>query len=171
MIVLFILAGLLIVFFVTKQFIEPFTSDTCNTYTACDTCADTDGCSWCPEKKLCFSNKRSIPSGCNVMSAISFKNGCSIDSTIPQLPPITDDTVVGALAGSNSSGGYDVTTDSLYKPLILDKTKPPNAYMIADMQYSPETVMANVNDVRQEVQRYQMELPNLITTYVNNMKS
>ena len=43
--------------------------------------------------------------------------------------------------------------------------------MIADMQYSPETVMANVNDVRQEVQRYQMELPNLITTYVNNMKS
>ena len=40
--------------------------------------------------------------------------------------------------------------------------------MTTNAQYTPETVMANVNDVRQEVQRYQAALPNVISHYVDN---
>ncbi len=68
------------------------------------------------------------------------------------------------------SGHYELF-ENYKEERIGNKTAPPNVYMTNNMEYSPETVMANVNDVRQELQRYQMELPNLITTYVNNMQS
>jgi len=42
--------------------------------------------------------------------------------------------------------------------------------MTDNMEYSPETVMANVNDIRHELERYQMELPNLVSAYVYNMR-
>ena len=149
--------GLLLLFFITRQYIDSFENvAACNTYTACETCANADGCSWCPEKNRCFSNdssadeKQKRPAGCNIMNAIAIPDRCSVDSSIPQLDPITD------------------ITDSLYKPLILDTIKPPNVYMTTNAQYTPETVMANVNDVRQEVQRYQTALPNVISHYVDN---
>lgn len=149
--------GLLLLFFITRQYIDTFENVTaCNTYTSCETCANADGCSWCPEKNLCFSNdnsadeKQKRPAGCNIMNAIAIPDRCSVDSSIPQLDPIAD------------------ITDSLYKPLILDTIKPPNVYMTTNAQYTPETVMANVNDVRQEVQRYQTALPNVISHYVDN---
>jgi len=92
---------------------------------------------------------------------------------IPQLPPVPYGTAVGANAGSNNSGfdgisSYDTANDALYKERIINKVPPPNVYLTDEMEYSPETVMANVNDVRQEVQRYQMELPNLVAVYVND---
>jgi hypothetical protein len=68
------------------------------------------------------------------------------------------------------SGHYELF-ENYKEERIGNKTAPPNVYMTNNMEYSPETVMANVNDVRQELQRYQMELPNLVTTYVNNMQS
>lgn len=155
--ILFIMIGLLLLFFITRQYIDSFENvAACNTYTACETCANADGCSWCPEKNRCFSNdssadeKQKRPAGCNIMNAIAIPDRCSVDSSIPQLDPITD------------------ITDSLYKPLILDTIKPPNVYMTTNAQYTPETVMANVNDVRQEVQRYQTALPNVISHYVDN---
>ena len=155
--ILFIMVGLLLLFFITRQYIDSFENVVaCNTYTSCEKCAGADGCSWCPEKNVCFSNainadeKQKRPPGCNIMNAIAFKDRCSVDSSIPQLDPITD------------------ITDSLYKPLILDTIKPPNVYMTTNAQYTPETVMANVNDVRQEVQRYQTALPNVISHYVDN---
>jgi hypothetical protein len=155
--ILFIMVGLLLLFFITRQYIDTFENvAACTTYTACETCANADGCSWCPEKNRCFSNdssadeKQKRPAGCNIMNAISIPDRCSVDSSIPQLDPIAD------------------ITDSLYKPLILDTIKPPNVYMTTNAQYTPETVMANVNDVRQEVQRYQTALPNVISHYVDN---
>ena len=92
---------------------------------------------------------------------------------IPQLPPVPYGTAVGANAGSNNSGydeirSYDTANNALYKERIINKVPPPNVYLTDEMEYSPETVMANVNDVRQEVQRYQMELPNLVAVYVND---
>lgn len=155
--ILFIMIVLLLLFFITLQYIDTFENvAACTTYTACETCANADGCSWCPEKNRCFSNdisadeKQKRPAGCNIMNAITIPDRCSVDSSIPQLDPIAD------------------ITDSLYKPLILDNIKPPNVYMTTDVQYTPETVMANVNDVRQEVQRYQTALPNVISHYVDN---
>lgn len=36
--------------------------------------------------------------------------------------------------------------------------------MTNDMQYTPETVMAELNDVRQTVDRYNTQLPDIIAT-------
>ena len=51
-----------------------------------------------------------------------------------------------------------------YKNQIADRVRPPNVYMTNDMQYTPETVMANLNDVRQTVNRYNTQLPDIIAT-------
>ena len=89
--------------------------------------------------------------------------------SIPQLPPVPYGTAVGANAGSNNSGfdgisGYNTANDALYKERIKNKVPPPNVYMTDDMEYTPETIMANVNDVRQMVQRYQTQLPNMVSS-------
>lgn len=51
-----------------------------------------------------------------------------------------------------------------YNNQIADRVRPPNVYMTNDMQYTPETVMAELNDVRQTVDRYNAQLPNIIAT-------
>ena len=51
-----------------------------------------------------------------------------------------------------------------YKNQIADRVRPPNVYMTNDMQYTPETIMANLNDVRQTVDRYNAQLPDIIST-------
>lgn len=51
-----------------------------------------------------------------------------------------------------------------YKNQIADRVRPPNVYMTDDMQYTPETVMAELNDVRQTVDRYNAQLPDIIAT-------
>ena len=50
------------------------------------------------------------------------------------------------------------------KNQIADRVRPPNVYMTDKMQYTPETVMANLNDVRQTVDRYNTQLPDIIAT-------
>ena len=51
-----------------------------------------------------------------------------------------------------------------YKNQIADRVRPPNVYMTTEMQYTPETVMAELNDVRQTVDRYNAQLPDIIST-------
>lgn len=51
-----------------------------------------------------------------------------------------------------------------YKNQIDDRVRPPNVYMTDVMQYTPETVMAELNDVRQTVNRYNAQLPDIIST-------
>lgn len=51
-----------------------------------------------------------------------------------------------------------------YKNQIADRVRPPNVYMTTEMQYTPETVMAELNDVRQTVDRYNAQLPDIIAT-------
>ena len=51
-----------------------------------------------------------------------------------------------------------------YKNQIADRVRPPNVYMTDVMQYTPETVMAELNDVRQTVNRYNAQLPDIIAT-------
>lgn len=50
------------------------------------------------------------------------------------------------------------------KNQIADRVRPPNVYMTTEMQYTPETVMAELNDVRQTVDRYNSQLPDIIST-------
>lgn len=60
------------------------------------------------------------------------------------------------------SGNYE-TFQNYKEERIKNKMPPPNVYTTDNMEYSPETVMANANDVRQIVQRYQMELPDMVS--------
>jgi Cdc6-like AAA superfamily ATPase len=50
------------------------------------------------------------------------------------------------------------------KNQIADRVRPPNVYMTDHMQYTPETIMANLNDVRQTVDRYNAQLPDIIAS-------
>ena len=54
--------------------------------------------------------------------------------------------------------------NDIYRNQIDDRVRPPNVYMTDNMQYTPETVMANLNDVRQTVDRYNAQLPDIIAT-------
>jgi len=56
------------------------------------------------------------------------------------------------------------TADDIYKNQVADRVRPPNVYMTDKMEYTPETIMANLNDVRQTVDRYNAQLPDLIAT-------
>ena len=58
--------------------------------------------------------------------------------------------------------------NNIYENQIADRVRPPNVYMTDDMQYTPETVMANLNDVRQTVDRYNTQLPDIIASSVTN---
>jgi len=42
--------------------------------------------------------------------------------------------------------------NSLYHDQMADKTNPPMVYLNKNVSYSPETVMANVSDLRKDVQ-------------------
>jgi hypothetical protein len=58
--------------------------------------------------------------------------------------------------------------EQLYKNQVADRVRPPNVYMNPNMEYTPETVMANLNEVRQTVDRYNMQLPDIIATSVTD---
>jgi hypothetical protein len=58
--------------------------------------------------------------------------------------------------------------NELYHDQIADRVKPPNVGLIDQMGYSPETVMANVNQVQQNIAQYQRNLPDIISSSVEN---
>jgi len=62
----------------------------------------------------------------------------------------------------------DPKKEKLYKDQIADRVRPPNVYISDDMQYTPETVMGNLNEVRQTLKTYQMQLPDIISSSVEN---
>ena len=46
----------------------------------------------------------------------------------------------------------DMQGNPLYQDQVADKMAPPMVYLNKNAMYSPETVMANMNDVRNELQ-------------------
>jgi hypothetical protein len=69
---------------------------------------------------------------------------------------------------TDTSQLYAPKDEQLYKDQVTDRVRPPNVYMAEDMEYTPETVMANLNDVRQTVDRYNTQLPDIIATSVTD---
>jgi hypothetical protein len=57
---------------------------------------------------------------------------------------------------------------ALYKNLIAEKVPPPNVYMTEDMEYTPETVMANLNSVRNQLNEYEKMFPDTVASTVQN---
>lgn len=115
--------------------------------TDCKSCADQSGCSWCASANACIPTQsiKSTDPKCNLLNVVSSSFLCNI-TDMSQISP----------------------NDDLYKNQIADRVRPPNVYMTTNMQYTPETVMANLNEVRQTVDRYNTQLPDIIATSVTD---
>ena len=136
---LFILVLLLIAVLAFRlRSAEGFEADSCGMHQSCKMCASAEGCSWCPKTSEC---KRSSfltleNKDCNQNNSISSTDQCEKDKT-PQI---------------------DLKDDLLYRDRIADRVRPPNVYSNPEMEYSNESVMANVSDLRSEVKRVDQQL-------------
>ena len=136
---------------------EGFLEDYCRAHQTCFDCTNASGCSWCPQKKTCLlsTSLKSTDPHCNQNNTLSSSFLCKseIQDKIPS------DAVVS----------HDVLYDyALYRNQITDRIPPPNVFTTSDMEYSPETVMGNVNHLEKELKLNQANLPGIIATTVQN---
>lgn len=153
-IVAFSLIGFLI--FSQKQK-ETFLSAYCNSYTDCVSCANASGCSWCPKGKTCLNSTllKSTDKQCNQMNTIQSAFRCTAEVE-DEVPP-------------DSVTSNDVLYDfALYKNKITDKIPPPNVYMAGEVKYSVQDAVSNANNVRNDLNNYQIGLPGIIASTVEN---
>ncbi len=145
---LFILVLLLIAIVVFPiRSTEGFQANSCGMHQSCKMCASAEGCSWCPKTKEC---KRSSfltleDKDCNQNNSISSIEHC----------------------GKNNTPEIDLKDDLLYRDRIADRVRPPNVYSNPEMEYSNETVMGNLSDIRREVKRVDHQLLTQANWYSN----
>lgn len=120
--------------------------------TDCTSCSKQSGCAWCDQTSTCMdiTTLKSTDTQCNQMNAISSSFLCP--------------SVMGA-ALQNPNSPPD---NELYQDQIADRVRPPNVGLIDQMEYSPETVMGNLNEVQQNLTSYQRDLPGIISSSVEN---
>lgn len=145
----------------TQKKKEGFLEDYCAANKTCVTCADASGCSWCPNENRCLSSRilKSTDPKCNQSNTISAAFRCQ-DAT----KSLKDDPL-GAETNASNQVLYDFT---LYKNQIKDKIPPPNAFTTEEKEYSPETVMANTNQLAMDVRNLYQELPDVMATSLQN---
>jgi hypothetical protein len=153
----FILSFILLVisFFLSKSFKEPFEESTCTQQTTCQTCAGANGCSWCPKKNTCLKSTDLTTKNpdCNQNNTIASAFSCpSAQTTQPDV-------------------ARSLTSDSLYQNQIADRVRPPNAYSNPKMEYSNETVMAELHDVREQIRVGQSMIPDQIQQQFQQLPS
>ena len=73
---------------------------------------------------------------CNQINLVHTASMCKAEPSDP-----ADQTVANA----------DMQGNPLYHDQVSDRTAPPMVYLNKDAAYSPETVMGNMNDVRNEL--------------------
>jgi positive regulator of sigma E activity len=136
---------------------ETFLSAYCNSYTDCVSCANASGCSWCPKGKTCLNSTllKSTDKTCNQMNTINSAFRCTAEVE-DEIPP-------------DSTESNDILYDfSLYKNKITDKIPPPNLYMAGKVKYSVQDAVSNANNVRNDLNNYQIGLPGIISSSVEN---
>ena len=153
----FILSFILLVisFFLSKSFKESFKVSTCAQQTTCQTCADANGCSWCPKSNTCLKSTDLTTKNpdCNQNNTISSAFSCpSAKTNQPDVP-------------------RSLTSDSLYQNQIDDRVRPPNAYTNSKIEYSNETVMAELHDVREQIRLGQAMIPDQIQQQFQQLPS
>ena len=137
--VILILLLLVLLFVRSTQYKEHFVDDTCADYDTCVPCANKSNCTWCSTSKKCLT-KAEIgrdDSLCNQMNLVYVPQMCHAEPA-KKSPNLTV---------SNS----DMEGNPLYHNQIADKIAPPMICLNEDMSYSPETIMADVSDLRNEV--------------------
>jgi len=151
----FILLG--IVLWATQQQKEGFLEDYCASNKTCVTCADSSGCSWCPNENRCLSSRilKSTDPKCNQSNTITASFRCQDATKTLQDDPLGDET------NASNQVLYDFT---LYKNVITDKIPPPNAFTTEQKEYSPETVVANSNQASRDLRNLYIELPDVIAS-------
>ena len=155
-ITVFILLFLLMA--VSTYYKKEYFEDYCSQNNTCSSCANSSGCSWCPSAKRCLSSTslRSTDKKCNQMNTISSAFLCNTRGMID-------------MNDMNDMNSHNQQHDfTLYNGQIADRVRPPNVYMNRDIEYSPETVMSNVTNMRNDLQLYQQQLPFIVASSVEN---
>lgn len=158
-ITVFIATFILSVLWWTHQEKEGFLTDYCVANKDCVSCADASGCSWCQNEKRCLSSRilKSTDPKCNQSNTISAAFRCA------------DASKTAALVGPETNASNQVLYDfTLYKNQIEDKIPPPNAFTTKQLQYTPETVMANTNQLRMDVKNLYRNIPEVMATALQN---
>jgi hypothetical protein len=138
---------------------ESFLNGYCQMHTDCTSCSSSSGCSWCPTEKVCLTSTalKSTDKSCNQMNTIASSFRC------PSAEGVEPPTLPEAIASN------DVLYDfSLYKNRITDKIPPPNLYMAGTVDVSPQDLLSNMNDVRNDITNYKTEMPGIIAAAVEN---
>lgn len=137
--VILILLLLLLLFVRSTQYKEHFVDDVCGDYDTCVSCANKSNCDWCSTSKKCLSTSEIAKNDslCNQINLVYTPQMCRAEPS-KRIPNLTV---------PNS----DMEENPLYRNQIADKTAPPMVCLNEDMSYSPETIMANVSDLRNEV--------------------
>jgi hypothetical protein len=150
---------LLIFMIITQKSKEGFLSDYCGKYISCMECSSASGCSWCPKAKECLTSTtlKSTDKTCNQMNTISSSFRC------PSAEGVEPPTLPEAIASNEVL--YDF---SLYKNRITDKIPPPNTYTTATTKISNEDLLSNMNDVRNSITNYKVEMPSIIVSTIEN---
>jgi hypothetical protein len=136
-----VLLLLLFLFVLSCRVKESFVNETCADYQTCVSCANKSSCTWCSSTNTCMPSADINDTVC--ASSVSHVSECEAEQADGTNPP--GETV------SNT----DMDDNALYHDQIDNAPFPPNAYINEDIMYSPETVMANVSNLRNEVQNIQ----------------
>jgi hypothetical protein len=153
-IVLFIL---LVAITVSTKHKEGFLNNYCAQNKDCTSCASASGCSWCPKSKVCLisTTLKSTDPNCNQNNTIASSFRCQWAEGV-EMPTLPE-----AIASNDIM--YDF---SLYKNRITDKIPPPNLYMSGELKVSNEDLLSNMNDVRNDITNYKLEMPGIISSAV-----
>lgn len=137
--VILILLLLVLLFTRSTQYKEHFVDDTCAEYDTCVSCANKSDCDWCEASKKCLTTAEITKNDslCNQINLVYTPQMCKTDT--PKKTP--------NLTVRNS----DIEGNPLYHDQIANKIAPPMVCLNDEMSYSPETIMADVSDLRNEV--------------------
>jgi len=157
LILLFLFFALYYTYNVKEHFINY-----CDDFNNCRNCSGASGCSWCPSVNKCISSAllKSTDNNCNQSNTISSPISCRLANN-------TEQTDSNNSNDSNDSNNilYDF---NLYKNKITDKIPPPNLYTTDKVRVSPEDLLSNMNSIRNKLNNYQIEMPSIISSSVEN---
>lgn len=138
-IVIFILFLLVLLFARSIQYKEQFVDNICADYDTCVSCTNKSNCDWCETSKKCLSTSE-------ITNNDSLCNQINLVYT-PQMCRAEPSTKSSNLTVFNS----EIDENPLYRNQIPDKIAPPMVCLNEEMSYSPETIMADVSNLRNEV--------------------
>jgi hypothetical protein len=145
--VILILLLLVLLFARSMQYKEQFVDDDmCVDYDSCVSCANKSKCTWCSTSKKCLT-KAEIGRNDSLCNQINLVH-------VPQMCHTEPSKKSSNLTVPNS----DIEGNPLYHNQIADKIAPPMVCLNEDMSYSPETIMADVSDLRNEVRNLALRM-------------